>query len=173
MILLIIIFSIPWKKAEKETAPTSTIRGADIAEQPTIVKGELTARDKETSSVSIVAKNFVEIYSSYSNQSNYANIEAALSLASIAYKNELQNLLKTSRANYKPGEVYEGVTTVVLSNVTENLDETKGIATLLVKTQRKESQETQANYKIKYQDIRVSLVKESGVWKVSNAKWIE
>ncbi|PIR66960.1 MAG: hypothetical protein COU51_01090 [Parcubacteria group bacterium CG10_big_fil_rev_8_21_14_0_10_36_14] len=172
LILFIVIFSIPRKKQE-ETVTTSTIRGTDIAEQPTIVKGELTIKDKEISNVSIVARNFVEIYGSYSNQSNYINIESVLPLVSISYKNELQSLLKTNRANYKPGEVYEGVTTVVLNNVTEYLDETKGTATLLVKTQKKESQETQANYKISYQDIRVSLVKESGAWKVSSAKWIE
>lgn len=172
LVLFIIIFSIPGKKSQ-EIISTSTIRGVDIAEQPTIVKGEITKSDKEISSIKTVAKIFVEIYGSYSNQSNYANLEAALPLASISYKNEIQSLLKSKRASYQPGEVYEGVTTVVLNTVTEYLDEDKGMSTLLVKTQKKESQTTQANYKIKYQDIRLSLVKESGIWKVSKAEWIE
>jgi len=169
LLLIIIIFSIP-QKQETETTPTSTIRGSQL-EQPTIVKGTITKEDKEKSSASVVAKTFTEIYGSYSNQSNYLNLENSLSLLSASFKSEIQSLLTKSRASYASGASYEGVTTVVINITVESLDETTGKATLLLKTQRKESKGTQANFTIKYQDIRLNLVKESSVWLIDGANW--
>ena len=171
LILLIVFFTIPWEQKEEE-AVKSPIRGAELAEQPTIVKGSITKKEAEQSSASIVAKNFTEIYGSYSNQSNYANIESSLPLLSASFKTQMSSLLTTSRASYTPASEYQGVTTIVISTTITEMDEAKGTALVLVKTQRKESVGTQANYTVKYQDIRLTLVKEGGVWLVDSAEWL-
>ena len=170
LLIIIVIFSIPKKpnKPAETISPTST---TSLIEQPTIIKGTLTKEEKEGSSASVVAKNFVEIYGSYSNQSNYSNIESTLPLLSSSYKAEMSAFLKKSRASYKLGQTYNGVTSVVINTKVESLDEVRGIATILLKTQKKESVGAQANYIIKYQDIRLNLVKESGKWLVNGAKW--
>ncbi|MBU1180327.1 hypothetical protein KJ885_05265 [Patescibacteria group bacterium] len=172
LILLIIFFMVPWGQKEEEAAK-SPILGAELAEQPIIVRGSITQKEQEESSASIVAKNFTEIYGSYSNQSNYANIESSLPLLSASFKARMSAFLKTSRATYVPATEYSGVTVVVIGTTIESMNETAGTATILLKTQRKESVGAQANYTVKYQDIRLTLVKEGGVWLVASAKWEE
>lgn len=178
IIILIIIFSIPWGqlfgKKKEAPVPVVTVPGNElVAEVATMQKSELTAEDKAAASVAVVAKNFAEIYGSYSNQSNYSNLEAVLPLLASRYRAEIADALQNFRASYKPSEIYEGTTTVVLSSATESLNDVAGMATVLVKTQRKISQGTQASYTVKYQDIRLDLIKEGGNWLVDNAKWIQ
>ncbi|MFH1193771.1 MAG: hypothetical protein V1661_02145 [bacterium] len=173
LVVVIVIFSLPTKKTEKP-AETTKIPGQEIAAvAPTIKKTELTDADKTTSAISILGKNFAQIYGSYSNQSNYSNIESALPLLSAKYKAEMSQVLSGFRASYQPGAKYEGITTVAMSDTLENLDLKSGVASLIVKTQRKISTGTQANYTIKYQDIRLEMVKEGDAWFVDSAKWIQ
>jgi hypothetical protein len=164
LIIFFVIFSIPAKKTEKPAEP---------AKVPGQKKTELTEEDKAKSAISILGKNFAEIYGSYSNQGNYSNIESVLPLSSSKYRIELAQALNNYRASYQPGAKYEGVTTAAMSNALESLDLKTGVASLLVKTQRKFSKDTQSNYTIKYQDIRLDLVKEGELWLVNNAKWLE
>lgn len=173
IILIIILFSVPWEKKEEGPAPTSTIRGEGLTEEPTIIKGQINEENKEISNVSVIARNFVEIYGSYSNQSNYANIELALPLLSARFKADMSSFLKESRAKYVPGLVYEGVTTKALNIFVNNIDEEAGKATVTVKAQKKESFGKQINYSIKYQDMLITLIKENERWLVDSAKWIE
>jgi len=171
IILIIIVGFFSISKPKETVKTTSSILGSKLAEQPTIIKGSLTKEDKESSSASIIAKTFTEIYGSYSNQSNYSNTESVLPLLSASYKVEMSAFLKKSRATYIPASIYNGVTTVVINTKVESLNETSGLATILLKTQRKESTGTQANYTIKYQDIRLKLVKESDKWLIDSASW--
>lgn len=179
IIILIIIFSIPWgqlfgKKKEAAPTPAAAVPGKELATQAAAIqKKELTAEDKATASVAVVAKNFTEIYGSYSNQSDYSNLEAVLPLLSSRYRAEIAATLNNLRASYKPGATYEGTTTLVVGSATESLNDVAGTATVLVKTQRKISQGTQASYTVKYQDIRLNLIKEAGNWLVDNAKWLQ
>lgn len=171
LIIVIVIFSIPKKKPEKTVEPAK-VPGQEIAAAPSIKKTELTDADKAASAISILGKNFAQIYGSYSNQSNYSNIESALPLASSKYRAELQQTLNNFRASYQPGAKYEGITTVAMSDMLENLDLKSGIASIVVKTQRKISTGTQTNYTIRYQDIRLEIVKEGDAWLVNSAKWL-
>jgi hypothetical protein len=172
LIIFFVIFSIPAKKTEKPAEPAK-VPGQEIAAAPSVKKTELTEEDKAKSAISILGKNFAEIYGSYSNQGNYSNIESVLPLSSSKYRIELAQALNNYRASYQPGAKYEGVTTAAMSNALESLDLKTGVASLLVKTQRKFSKDTQSNYTIKYQDIRLDLVKEGELWLVNNAKWLE
>lgn len=171
LILIIVIFSISWGEESEEIKPTSTIRGTEIMEQPTIIKGEITKKEKETSNASVVAKNFAEIYGSYSNQSNFVNLENSLPLLSKRYKAEVSQILSQKRATYEPAEEYKGTTTRSINVFTDTIDETADRAVIIVKTQRKESVGLQSNYTIKYQDIRLNMIKEGDNWLVDNSQW--
>lgn len=170
---IIIFFSIPRgeKKQEAAVAPQATVTGQEIAESAPVVPMEATLAQKSESNMSAAAKSFVEIYGTYSNQSNYVNIEAVLPLASSRYRAELASTLQNFRASYRPGASYEGTTTVVLSKNMEKFNDAAGTATVLLKTQKQVSAGAQSNYTIKYQDIRVDLVKEGDQWLVDGAKW--
>ena len=171
LILIIGFFSLPAPK--KEVTSEKTIPGAALVQTAATVTTEASATEKAKSSITVVAKNFAEVYGSYSNQSNYENIETAMLLAAAKYKSALASLLSRYRASYQPAANYEGVTTTVISQPeVESLDETSGKAVVLVKTQRKESAGMQANYTIKYQNIRISLIKEKGDWVVDGSSWL-
>lgn len=177
VIILIVVFSVPWGqlfgKKKEAPAPAAEVPGKELVEAAAVQKKELTVEEKAAANIAVTAKNFVEIYGSYSNQSNYSNLEDVLLLLSSRYRAEISAALNNFRASYKPGETYEGTTTVVVSSATESLDGAAGTAAMLVKTQRKISQGTQASYTVKYQDIRLDLIKEAGNWLVDNAKWMQ
>jgi len=174
LILAIIAISfIPKKQQEKTPATETKIPGEEIIASPTLQKTELTDEDKVKSTIMVMGRSFAQAYGSYSNQSNYSNLESVLPLSSSEYRIEISETLKNYRASYKPGEKYEGVTTVYVGNTIEALDLGAGAATVLVKTQRKISKDTQANYTLKNQDIRLEMVKEGDNWLVDKATWIE
>ncbi len=174
LILIIVFFSIP--RAPKKApapAPQASVPGNELVQNTPAVPAESTPEQKSESSALASASSFAEIYGTYSNQSNYANIENVLPLASSQYRQELSASLASLRASYKPGATYEGTTTVVVNKIAEALNDAAGTAIVLVKTQRKISSGTQANYTVKYQDIRLNLVKEGDGWLVDSAKWIQ
>lgn len=175
LILLIVLLSIPWKKkAPAVVAPTSTTIGQElILDKNAAPNIEVTAEDVAKATAQTVAKNFAEIYGTYSNQSNFQNVEGSLPLLSVAYRAEMSAFLASARASYKPAAEYKGVTTVVLNMITESMDDAKGKAVVLVKTQKAESTGAQDTYTTKYQDMRVMLVKESGNWLVDDSEWVK
>ncbi|MFA5134126.1 MAG: hypothetical protein WC459_04975 [Patescibacteria group bacterium] len=172
LLAFFIIFSIPKKK---ETPPPETkLPGEEIvAALSEVKKTELTEEEKEKNKIEIAGKSFAEFYGSYSNQSNYSNLESVLPLLTAGYKAEMSQALEGYRASYVPGEKYEGTTTKAMSlPVFESFDIKSGTATLVVKTQRRISKDTQANYTTKNQDIRLDFVKEGSLWLVDSAKWM-
>jgi hypothetical protein len=175
LILLIVFLSIPWKKkAPAVMVPTSTIIGQELVLDVNAVPDiEVTEEDRAKATITTVAKNFAEIYGTYSNQSNFQNVEGALPLLSSAYRAEMSAFLSGARASYKPSAEYKGVTTVALNIMTESIDNAKGQAIVLVKTQKAESSGSQDTYATKYQDMRVTLVKEGGNWLVDDSEWIK
>lgn len=177
LILIIAFFTIPWgqlgKKKAPAPAPQALVPGKELVQNAPVVPTEATPEQKSESNILAAASSFAEIYGTYSNQSNYANIENVLPLASSQYRQELSASLSGLRASYKPGAAYEGTTTVVVNKTVEALNDAAGTATVLLQTQRKISQGTQANYTIKYQGLRLDLVKEGDSWLVDNAKWTQ
>lgn len=174
LIVIIVFFSIPRQPKEAPAPlPQATVTGQELVQNAPPVPVEATPVQKSESNMLAVAKSFVEIYGTYSNQSNYANIEIVLPLASSRYRAELAATLQNFRASYQPGLSYEGTTTVVLSRNAEKFNDAAGASTVLLKTQKQMSSGAQSNYTIKYQDIRVDLVREGDQWLVDNAKWIQ
>lgn len=139
----------------KETAPAKTIRQEQVGEED----------------LKRLAASFVERYGSYSNQSGYANIRDLEIFMSGAMKIWAESYIEQTRNQNTPTDIYYGIITKAVVVETKNFDENSGQANFLVKTQRKESIGVGANARTFQQDASVSMVKESGVWKVSKVKW--
>ncbi|MDO8505296.1 MAG: hypothetical protein Q7S48_01820 [bacterium] len=114
-------------------------------------------------------RSFVERYGSYSNQSNFENIENLYSFMTESMQDSAQAQVDQQRSKQKGTEQYAGVTTRVVS--TRIVSEAASAAELTVKTQRTESGGGLKNSRVYYQDITVSLISEGGVWKVNKAIW--
>ncbi len=121
----------------------------------------------ETASLTSVVKIFTERYGSYSNESNFANLTDVLPLMSETFAASTQNFVETAT----PPEEYYDVTTRFVSMNIDGLDEESGVAKVAVVTQREEATGGPQNVAVKFQDLRLTLVQEAGVWKVDLAVW--
>lgn len=175
LLLIIVSFSIPWKK--KNPPPVVNNNPAVVQRQvfnaATLPKKELTPEESGRASIATVAKNFAEIYGTYSNQSNFQNVESVLPLLSASYRAEMENFLAKARSSYKMATDYKGVTATALNSIVESMDDAKGMATVLVKMQKTEYAGTQANFSTGYQDMRIDLVKQGDIWLVDNYQWVK
>ncbi len=171
--LILIIIFLPRPGAEPAPEPTVTPTELPVTDttpktptpepEPTI-----TPERQQEVSLSTVGKIFVERYGSYSSESDLANIEDILPLATTRYQTELENFIEDSRAGGS-ATTYYGVSTRVLSvEVTES---TAGTATLTVLTQREESRGSVQDASIRYQSIVLELVKTGDTWLVDSAIW--
>jgi len=175
--LLLIIFMIFFSRKTPNVSTEPVVQekltpGEDLISKGTVKASNLTDREKQSADISTTARTFTELYGTYSNQSNFLNIESVLPLLSAKYRSEMQNFLNKSRATYIQGEVYQGVTTSVLNVKVDSLDVNAGTGVVVVKTQRQESEGDRSNYTLKYQDIRITLIKFNNNWLVDNAEWL-
>ena len=67
---------------------------------------------------------------------------------------------------------YSGVTTRVLSDDIISGSIESGQVEMLLNTQRESSQGSADNTSKRYQEIKLDIIKENGVWKVDNAIWL-
>mgnify|MGYP001612154839 CR=1 FL=1 len=113
---------------------------------------------------------FTERFGTYSNQSNYENLEDLLAFMTRSFKQTTRERIETARS-VKPTSLYKGVTTRALSADIVSIDEKNGSAVAIVKTQRKEVVGSNANLRTTQQNLRVTFAKEDGMWLVANAVW--
>lgn len=121
-------------------------------------------------SASTVGKIFVERYGSFSTESDLANIEDVIPLATASYAEDLQDFIDRTRLAGTADEYY-GVTTRVVSVETTDMDVEGGTATLEILTQREESFGTAQNTSTRYQTIILDMAFESEEWRVDLATW--
>jgi len=79
---------------------------------------------------------------------------------------------KTFVASAVSPTVFYGVTAHALTVHVDVLDEKTGRATIRVKTQKEISKGSTQNTSVSYQEIKLTLVKQAGVWKVDSANWL-
>ncbi|TSC55583.1 MAG: hypothetical protein G01um101418_838 [Parcubacteria group bacterium Gr01-1014_18] len=117
------------------------------------------------------ARVFVERYGSYSNASNFQNIEDVLYLATDSMRAFLERTLEQYRAGAVAGAEYSGMSTVVLSwdELTEESSENRHM--FRVHTQRSKSIGSLDNVSSFYQDSKVVVLRQEAVWKVDSAYW--
>lgn len=182
LIVLIVLLLLVWlwlalrpKQEVVEDVPISDVQpeGVVVIEEksPSLSEEEL-KKEQETRNQSAgattVAKLFVERYGSYSNEADFQNLVDVLPLMTESFADETKVLIASS----KVPETYYGVSTAVLTVTVEEMDETSGVATIKMQTQRQVAEGSTQNTSVKYQDIRLELIKEAGVWKVDSAVWL-
>jgi hypothetical protein len=117
-----------------------------------------------------VASFFAERFGSFSNQSDYENIDELKVLMTARMRTWADSYVTAQREAKQGSAVYFGVTTRAISTDVTEFDEA-GPATVKVSTQR--SQESGETFKTKvyYQDMVIDFVKEGEIWKIDSAIW--
>lgn len=169
ILALVIVLFVLWrdpKQAVNVVTETQNNNGAQV-EIP-VVPAEDIPEQNEVSATT-VARVFVERFGSYSTESGYENLDDVLALSTTSVQTRLNKLADTARE--QEDQAYYGVSTRIISVKTEESSETE--AKLLITTQRQESFDSPGNTSVRYQDIRLSLVKEGEDWLVGDFIWVE
>jgi len=172
-IILFLAFVLSALFLRPKATPAPVAQPQPTAQQPapTTVSGEMLKQENATrngaSELISFAKLFAERYGSYSNQANFQNIRDVIPLMSASFGSVTEKAL----LNKKAPEGFYGITTRVITVKVVSKDETAGTATIDLTTQREEEKTSAQNTSVKYQDIEMTFVKESGVWKVDSATW--
>lgn len=111
-------------------------------------------------SAQVVARDFVERFATYSTDVPYANFDDIEELVTP----EFFASLKRSAVDES---VYRGVTARVLSISTVSGSETAGNIVFELSVQKEVFESDRANPKTSYENIKVTVEKRNGVWKVS------
>jgi len=129
-------------------------------------KSEVTKTD-----LSRIASSFAERFGSYSNQSNYTNINDLRIFMSRRMQNWSERYVVEAKEKNPDSAIYYGVTTKAIQQDIVEYDSDVGNARILVKTQRREATGTMSNSSSYYQDIMITFIKENNIWKVDSANW--
>ncbi|MDQ5952318.1 MAG: hypothetical protein QG626_445 [Patescibacteria group bacterium] len=120
-------------------------------------------------SAGTVARTFIERFGSYSSETDFANVDDVMKLATPTYQSELDTLVNGYRRQFDAEAGYTGVSTQVISMKT--VTETDAATTFLVTTQREEAVGTPGNTTLRYQDAEVNLIKSGDSWLVNDLTW--
>lgn len=120
-------------------------------------------------SATTIARTFVERFGSYSSETDFANVEDLLTLATDDFREELEDIVRKARKN--SGSAYYGISTIVIS--TKVVTQSDVATTLRIVTQREEAIDDPANATVRYQEIVVDLVKDGDSWLIDGFTWQE
>ena len=178
IVALVFIFWLSTNKKSQVIVPSDVSKPTKIqvnlsresSEKPRPVSFDISPADKLKKQLTKIAASFVERYGSYSNQSNFENLEDLLPIMSTTLKNKSQRIIRQGRQAGVHSVVYYGVTTKALNSRVLNFSMDTGRAEFKISTQRQEAVGSNLNNKVYYKDIIVEMVKEDGVWKVDKIK---
>jgi hypothetical protein len=135
--------------------------------QPVIAQDKSVKKDD----LKRMAGLFAERFGSYSNQSDYSNINDLKIFMSRKMCVWADNYV-TEQKKSGLTAIYYGITTKSVSEEVKNFDEDSGLAVILVSTRRREANGTTNNVSnIFNQNILINFIKENGIWKVDSASW--
>lgn len=118
-----------------------------------------------------IARPFAERFGSYSNQSDYGNIEDLKRMMSSDMRKWADEYVANLRNNVKySGEFYGIVTRSFLEPEISAFDPSSGKVEVMVLTQREETS-TLTEAKVFDQKIKITFIKEGGEWLVDEAIW--
>ena len=107
----------------------------------------------------------MEIYGSYSSDAPYQNLKAV----DYMFTSNFKQIVEAQTAQTEPAGGFYGVTTKALTAQVSN--QTESSATVLISTQRQELFSRTGEPQLRYQDIKVTLVKQGQSWLVESAEW--
>ena len=172
--------STPAEKAapvseEKATSTSSAAnQPASSVEQPAIINIEskpLGKAELQQEDLKRLASSFAERFGSFSNHSNYGNIQDLKLFMSSKMKVWADKYITEAIARAADTSIYYGITTKAIAADVKQFDDNADRAEILVKTKRRESTGVTSNSSGFYQDIFINFAKENGAWKVDSAYW--
>ncbi|HOZ53343.1 MAG TPA: hypothetical protein PK142_01535 [bacterium] len=118
-----------------------------------------------------LSRSFAERFGSYSNQSNYGNIEDLEIFMSAKMKKWAQEYVADLRANTQySGSFYGIVTKALVEPEISDFALDSGQVDVLVPTQREENS-SDGEPRVFNQDVKISFIKVGGEWLVDSAIW--
>lgn len=118
-----------------------------------------------------LALSFAERYGSYSNQTNFANLENLLLFMTDAFASTTRSFIDEERGKNRDTTVYYGITTKAAAVATDAFRESQGTAVFTVQTLRREAIGSTSNVRHYQQAITMTMKKGDGAWKVDSAEW--
>lgn len=161
---------------EKQILPAPTA-GEQLSlppEQPAAInieKPKLSEIDVIKDDLKRMAFSFAERLGSFSNHSNYGNINDLKLFMSSKMKDWADKYVEEAIARGGDSTIYYGITTKAIAAEIRQFDNDEGRAEIFVKTKRREATGATGNAASFYQDVLIAFVKESGAWKVNSAYW--
>lgn len=147
---------------DEPAAEVTTLPEPETGTPPTIP-----VRTTQEVSVETLTLTFTERYGSYSNEAEFQNLLDLEPLVTSRFMAEI----KTMIASIEVEDYYRAITTRVISMNITTLDETAGLASVSVTTQREEAIGSPLNSEVRYETLVLDLVKQGGVWLVEDATW--
>lgn len=118
--------------------------------------------------------SFAERFGSYSNQSNFSNIDDLKIYMTEKMKAWSDDFVFKARGAGSDSQDYFGIITKAVGSEVIEFDEEKGVAKIMVMCRRREAQDSITNVQEVYpQNVVVMMKKEYGAWKVDEAFWEE
>lgn len=121
--------------------------------------------------LSRLAAAFAERYGSYSNQTDYENLEALYVFMTQSLQDATRAFVSDERDKQRDTSIYYGITARAASVKTQSLDEGGGTAGFLVSTFRKETIGSSGNVKTFQEELVVKMRKDGGAWRVDQTVW--
>ncbi|MBI3956570.1 MAG: hypothetical protein HY340_01120 [Candidatus Kerfeldbacteria bacterium] len=118
-----------------------------------------------------LASAFAERYGSYSNQTDFSNLESLFVFMTPAFAKRSQEFVRAERAKHRDTSIYYGITTRAVSITTNVFDVGRSAASFAVVTLRKETIGTSGNIRSFQEKLVVDMRKTDGAWKIDAASW--
>jgi len=128
--------------------------------------------DRLKSQLQKIAVAFTERYGSYSNQSNFENLEDLTVFMTRSFKSNTENFVDSRRRQQRDSSIYYGMTTKVLNSKVEIFSVDTNFVKFNISTQKQEMIGSSANANTFYQNAEIELKQEAGVWKVDKITWL-
>lgn len=174
--MLIILSLFWWQKYWVKSLPLENINVAMPSRIP--VSSDLTnsqavkiSEPKVEATLKAVAITFAERFGSFSNQSNFENLNDLRDLMTVKMKGWTDDYISQQKTSFVAGLPYYGITSQALSTIITSFDESLGRAEVEVNTQRQEAKGNTQNPRVFYQKISLKLVRANEGWKVDEAVW--
>mgnify|MGYP001595931853 CR=1 FL=1 len=162
LVLLLLWFLWSWWSRRTPTIviPQAPVASQTIKETPVTPPSSIIPVTPGVASAQVVARDFVERFSTYSTDTPYLNYSDVEELTTP----EFFASLKKQKSNIVG---YKGVTARVLSISVVSGSETAGTMVFELTTQNESFENDRANPTTSYEKVKVTVEKRNGLWKVS------
>ena len=165
-------FNKPQQADVQPPAATSTLPVRTVVEPPKILETKPATREElDQEGIKRLAASFAERFGSYSNHSNFQNMEDLKLFMTDKMKAWSEDFVKTQALKQAGKTEYYGITTKAITKKMAEYDEGKGTARVLIQTQRRETIGQNGEASSFGQSIEITLLKQGGTWKVDQAYW--